>query len=412
MRLPFKRLSVVMWENFSRKRKIVLGVFAAVPALHLLFVAGLWLHYQSLTNGAPFPIAELNVSEKHQLQIIGSFGDVFDPKKYHTDFEFDLVPVTAVINPINENVGTIVWEHTDLLRSALRMTASDPEVFQKLVKELIVTMSSSGNLISHFLFAKPGDYKPVEYELRQASKLYFWDVPKNGPFYEKTRIDKIAAFPLFNPSALPRQYKGQGRLEDNLKIGVNRVFTVIGQEKVTDINSVAFAALAGTTRRQDSHEFLNYRESFFTIYEALKKAKIPEHVDKVYMVVYDGLQNKNEEKDALAGLFNLYRYAVHFELPGIKVLFAPYFLRAIPFALGFLIVLVWTNPKRPRMMAEGKRAEFVFEALAYSTAALPLIAAATHIALLAMEYNFLFTLALELTIAYTMYRFFVWLKWI
>lgn len=394
----------------NKKCIVVLMLLLAVPFGHLIFNFLLGVQFNRILDKRLIDLGYISSGNKHKIKLLGVYGDVFEPKKYNSEIDYDIVPVTCIIDPISLSKNTISWKSNDLLRSALTSTFPDPAAFKKTVDELITTMSINGELIKYFLFTPPDSYKIDEYLLRKEGKVYFWEVPKKGNFYLNTKILKMAALPIFNPEIIKESYDRKRRLRDNLEHSIRRLFREIEVENSHEINTVAFAALAGTTRRLDSYYYLDYTESFFTIYNALLSSDIPKQIDKVYLVVYDNLPSKKEERDALNGLFRVFRYSRHFDFEETYFLFEHHILRALPFMIIFMIMFLVTHPKIKKASKGKNQVNFLIETGTIFSIIFPIIATSFHFVLLTMRCNFMLTIGGEILISYILYRTILWIN--
>jgi len=189
--------------------------FLVIPLLHFFLNCLLNIQFRTILNGEIIKLGNIKVENKHKVELLGIYGNVFDPKKYNHNIDFDLVPVTCTIDPISLSKNVIIWEYNDLLKSALINTFVDSVIFKKTVDELITTMSANGELIKYFLFTPPSSYTIEEYDLRQWLKIYFFNISKKTKFYERTRIQKIGVLPIFYPRKIEKLNVRKKRLKDN-----------------------------------------------------------------------------------------------------------------------------------------------------------------------------------------------------
>lgn len=299
----------------SVSKKFLYLLFGFPLFFHLLF----WIlsenYFYRHIKQEPVRFGLLNHRGTGDVELWGIYGDVFDPQAKNVDF--DVVVVSTTVNPIAIIKGDlgdiIVWQQNNLLHSALENTFHDPEVFQQVIKEMVISMGENGEFIRYFLSTEFSITE--EYQIKDLVHAYFWDVPNQGPFYKKTRINSIVAVPIFDPwyiyGHLMEISLVHSRLKDNVNIVIKRALSQIEQfedQKKYSVNTIAIPALAGTCCREDSWLYLDYSTSFSTILEALESSKVPNPIDRIYLVIYDKLPTVAEEERALNGMLKIFRY--------------------------------------------------------------------------------------------------------
>ena len=92
-----------------RKRLVV--CFLMIPTVHIILI--LWARYEfkrALYTGQPVKIGLLKHAGGNRVEVLGFIGDAFNPHKYNATIQYDLVPVSCVIDPIYILENKIVWE--------------------------------------------------------------------------------------------------------------------------------------------------------------------------------------------------------------------------------------------------------------------------------------------------------------
>lgn len=346
-------------------------------AIHISLYVFLRVYFYTHIESEPVYLGLIHHRGTDDVELWGIFGDAFDPKAKNVDF--DIVIVSATVNPIaiqQGDLGNIIfWQQNYLLHTTLENVFSDHDVYQKAIEEMVVSMGRNGNLVKYFL--SPSFKLKTDYFIKDFVHVYFWDIPNQGSFYANTGINSIAVVPIFDPIYIYENLQDvnslHNRLRDNVYIVIKRAMDQIEDvedQKPYSVNSVAIPALAGTCCKSDSWMYLDYSTSYFNILNALEKSKIPNPIDRVYIIAYDKLLTFSEEKTALDALFQVFNYyRTRNWLEDKKISIQSSVLRACVWIIPFWILSIFSHRRRNSQIKNpSTRQKFLLNSIALASA--------------------------------------------
>jgi len=354
--------------------KLLFIIIIFPTIFHVGLYLSLYTYYNMNILVKPIKIGLLHHKGAGDVELWGLYGDAFNPRVMNIDF--DIVLVSATLNPFavlqSKQGRIIVWQQNDLLRSALANTYVDEKTFIKAVKEMVVSMGQNGSLVRYFLKSEYDFNK--SYYLKDLVHVYFWDVPNNSSFHASTGINAMIAVPIFDTKYMHRTIGDNSlmreRLRDNVFIVIKRALELIGDledQKAYPVHSIAIPPLAGTCCRIDSWLYLNYITSYFTILSAMESSKIPNTIDRIYMITYSKLPTI-EKKSSIHALFRIYSYYnMKYWLDNDKFYLQGQVLRSLVWVLPFFFLLVLTHRKRKFLIRPRQRQEFLLNLYGLTT---------------------------------------------
>ncbi len=377
-------------RRYPAKRKMPpsLYLWVVIPVILQMFIY-LWGKHYFYTHifEEPVKIGRIHHRGVGDVELWGVYGDAFAPKDQNTDF--DVVVVSATINPLavwkKDKERIIVWQQNNLLHSALVNTFPDKEVFRKAVEEMVISMGQNGQLIKYFL--DPQFQFKDSYHLKDFVHVYYWEVPNGGVFHAKTGINAIVAVPIFDPAYVYKEGLQNlevlhARLQDNVFLVIRRAVETIedwAKQKPHSIHThtIAIPALAGTCCRLDSALYLDYSTSFFTILRGLEESKLPNTIERVYLISYDKLPDL-ESRISLQALFRVFSYYhLRYWMENKNLYLQGPILRALIWILPFWLMYVCTHRRGKQLLKSPRsRLEFLAQsaraASIYSGVAIPI----------------------------------------
>ena len=327
----------------SRKRKIrkVLLVLLLVPLTHLFVITIQYFKFNKIDN-EPYEfikIKSIKRGNRLPLEVYGLVGNVFRPISNNKNVDIDIVPVSCTVDPITFGLNnSVFWSYNDLLRSALVNTyqSNDGIAYKRLVNELVIKMTSNKKYIQYFIKVPKKLYNPDKFELVKINQPFIWEIPKGGNFHITSKINYLAAIPIFHPKSASKKLSLRSihnRLKDNLDISLRRFLYEIESKKMYDVRTLGFTPIAASSNRLDSEFYLDYYDSYKQIVKSVGLYS-PDNIDRVFIFIYDALKSANPEeyKSAKTGMFKLY-HINWFENIGFKVII---YLMFVLFSLSYL----------------------------------------------------------------------------
>ncbi len=324
------------------KRKSVRLFAFIVLALVPVIVYIVWTSYNhykifSIRSGKDVTISTIPRKsaanpESYPAKIVGTYGNLFDPHYKNNERQYDVIVLSAVLNPVVKvNNSESVLLTNRLVGSFFANAYKDQLLTKSGLENLVIRMTQSitATMIKNnkeFLQYFTKDPKvdiDKWFDKNRAADLcepYIAEVPRKSELYKRERIRWYAVIPLFDTAELlnknidPEEIKK--RLSYDVIASTYRVIealsasTSIANNK-DKVYNIAFPAIAGVEKTFDSSYFLNYSTSFQSIAEGIEGCPGATNFDNFYLVVWNELHYKPiEEEAALKGLESVYQYFV------------------------------------------------------------------------------------------------------
>jgi len=281
----------------------------------------------------------------YPIQIIGTFGDIFEPKQRSIDRSYDLLILSATIDPLSTVNETIQWESNLLVRSFFSYAYEDEALVESGVRNLIFRMQHDNEEFLEYISSEP--VQSIQYNQDYASELcepFIAKVPEDSRLYEEG-IRWYAVLPIFNSKNISSSVERDDRLALNVKISLSRLLNDLAQlerdSKEYRIRVIAVPALAGSEMLQDSQYYLKYSDSYESIISAVRGIPLPKSLERVYLVSWDKWEYllPEENKCSIAGLREVYS---KFTYP----LIIKYIAYSVLFSFGIAYMLFWYQSEK------------------------------------------------------------------
>lgn len=243
------------------------------------------------------------------VSIEGAWGDIFEPNAGHTERAYNVVVVSATLDPLSRLGDVIMWESNRLVRESLRQAARDPAVADLMVRNLVERMMTTNSEFVRRIETMPIESLSGPYVASLCNPLID-SVPPDSEL-GKRGVQLLAVVPLFNSARVPPG-EARVRLRRNVRIAAGRVVHQLSLREKTyrdfQMFGIAFPALAGTETRADSDRFLTYSDSFREILAGVKGRELPTSVESIHLVAWQQLEieSRAEALAAVQALTDLY----------------------------------------------------------------------------------------------------------
>lgn len=335
------------YNKGKKQSRAVIYIFTAVMAmLPLAFhftcqrkaadVAELLVRGKDV-NILNIPRQGANDPDAMPVQVLGTYGDIFQPNIRGLDRSYDVIILSATIDPLTGNDTTILWTSNLLVRSffGYASATNDSTLVLAGMKALLIQMTRNNrNYIEHLINYPPGDATVNDAYLAKLCEPCIEEVPMYSPL-RYAGIKWFVVLPLFNSERLCDASDRTNRMRMNVRTSMYRVFCDIRDTK--KIRFIAIPALAATESLNDSKYYLRYSESFSTIIESFKGVKLPESIERIYLVAWDKFRHNSVEDLAPRLALGYLRDKYYIETKGVKA--TAYLLLGI-FAASFIFWLI------------------------------------------------------------------------
>lgn len=246
------------------------------------------------------------------IQIIATNGDIFQPQLQGIDRAYDLIVLSATVDPFYSIGDIVVWESNLLVRSFFAFSYEDRALIESGIRNLILRMLKNNSAFVQYLLNEP--VRQIRYNLDYVAKLcepFIAKIPKDS-LLEKLGIRWYAILPLFNSKSIPIAEDRGEKLALNVKIAVGRLANDLSRLENDyaeyRIRIIAIPALAGSETLVDSKFYLKYADSFMSIVQGLSGTPLPRSLERVYLVAWNKWSqiSPDEGRCALSGLKSVY----------------------------------------------------------------------------------------------------------
>lgn len=316
------------------------------PVIQLLS----WFHSQALKGNVShkndFPITTIKRvgvtnPTSYPIEITGTYGDIFKPYLGGVKRTYDVIVVSATLDPLYTVDKMLIWESNLLVRSSLAYSITDPQMKDSMVQGLLLKMLKKNQEFIDFMTHESSTEIKYRRDYVTAKCEPLLQPTVANSQLRKAGVRWIAIIPLFNSRNISDKVERDKKLAMNVRIGVGRLINDFNllSSKYEDyrVRTIAFPALAGTENLSDSHYYLTYQKSFQEIYNGICSRNIPDFLERIYLVVWDKWEQfYSVEKDAaIAGLTSLY-YKLNFQKHLSKII-----SQTLLIILGLSYVFSW-----------------------------------------------------------------------
>jgi len=347
----------------KKNKQILLVAFVMLTAIiPLLMHIGWFLHsyfyFAGIKSGKDVTLIKLHREgasdpDAFPIQIIGTYGDIFQPQLRGLDRSYDLIVLSATLDPLYSINEMLVWESNLLVRAFFEFAYNDESLKNSGIKNLIIRMVRNNKAFIKYISSEP--ISDIPYNQNYTAELcepLIEKVPKDSRLY-RVGIKWYAVLPLFNSKCTSDANERKKRLALNVKLCIFRLLNDLNRlENVQErLRVIAIPALAGSETLEDSHYYLKYADSFESIISAIKAVSLPKSLEKIYLVVWDkweycGLPEEGER--AVSGLREAYNRFMFPEL-GIKLIS---YSVLFSFTIAYFIFWLKLNTKTSRDWTE------------------------------------------------------------
>lgn len=283
--------------------------------LHAYWFAGLVSDTRSLRGGEDVVLTSLprplvRDPSTFPVRILATYGDVFQPRRRDSSRTYDLIVVSATLNPLEVHGDSIAWTSNLMVRTALAYASTDPTLAPDVVRSLLSGMMQSNRLFfERLLSVAPTALEREGAYVARLCEPRFLMVPAASRLgQEGVRV--IAFVPLFDGGTIRDNAERRIKLGFNVRTAVARTLDVVSREiaheRMPVIRSVGLPALAGTQTLSDSTLFLSYFDSFSEILDAISGQSLPVSIETLHLVAWDKFNRvrgmEQEEAAPLAAL--------------------------------------------------------------------------------------------------------------
>jgi len=333
-------------------------LIATVPLwMHVAWLLQLHFRFTEIQFGKDVILMELDRigaadPSAFPIQIIGTYGDIYQPQLRNVNRSYDLVVLSATLDPLYTIDEMVIWKSNLLVRSFFAYAYDDESLVKSGLRNLIIRMLSDNKAFVEYLSSEP--IRNIRYNQDYAAELcepFIARVPK-GSRLDKAGIRWYAVLPLFNSKHISNVNERDDRLSLNVKIAVGRLLNDLSRLEEDweeyRVRVIAIPALAGSEKLQDSQYYLKYVDSFGSIVNAIKGVPLPKSLERIYLVAWDKWEHilPEEGKCAISGLREVYNRFM-FPQHGIK-----WIAYSVLFSFGIAYLTFWfqSNVKESRRL--------------------------------------------------------------
>ena len=115
---------------------------------HLGWLIYLDLKFNGVKKGedvvlAEFPQKEALNPDISRIKVIGSYGDIYQPKLRNSERSYDMIVVSTTIDPLYTVDDMLVWESNMLVRTFFMYAYGDSALAESGFRNLIIRMLKS-----------------------------------------------------------------------------------------------------------------------------------------------------------------------------------------------------------------------------------------------------------------------------
>lgn len=298
--------------------KIIIWIVGLSPFIfHLGWLTYLDLKFNGVKKGedvvlAEFPQKEALNPDISRIKVIGSYGDIYQPKLRNSERSYDMIVVSTTIDPLYTVDDMLVWESNMLVRIFFMYAYGDSALAESGFKNLIIRMLKSNRKYIDFLSSEP--VRKIAYNIEYVVEMcepFIAKVPENSRLF-RDGVRWYAVLPLFNSRQDPKEKERKQKLFINVKTAVMRLVKDLKQlsEDFAEyrIRTISFPALAGSALLLDSRYYLPYQKSFEAILHGIESSVLPLSVEHIYFIAWDKWEyiNPKEGSCAVSGLKSVY----------------------------------------------------------------------------------------------------------
>lgn len=258
-----------------------------------------------------YSLSRTNVDDPNlsPIKIMGTYGDIFEPRIQGIDRAYDMIVLSATLDPITKIDSIYYWQSNFLVRSffGYAFSTEDQELIESGVKSLLEDMMKENKEYIRYFYTFNSDTLSQEKsKLVKLCQPFYNEIPKKSILH-KLGIKWYVVIPIFNSDIIPDIQERKNRLKLNVKTATERI--IADDEPFRKIRILAFPGLAGSEKLLDSDNYLTYYESYQSIIDAFKSRQLPQNYEKVYLVAWDkwvALNNQVEGENAVEALIQHY----------------------------------------------------------------------------------------------------------
>lgn len=328
-------------------------VVALIPiVMHIVFSRKSAKVAEDLRNGEDVVIINLPRQgaanpEAMPIQVFGTYGDIFQPNINGLDRSYDLIILSATIDPISSIDSTIMLNSNMLVRSFFSHAYSTDDTALVLsgVKALLINMTKRNReYIAQLL--KYENYQTTinDAYLTKLCEPHYEEIPIKSPL-RYNGIKWFAVLPLFNAEQAGNMVDGKEKMKLNVKTAMYRVFTDI--KNAERLRFIGIPAVSGSENLNDSRNYLKYYDSFGSIIQAFMGVKLPESLERIYLVAWNKWQYylPSEDYAARKALGDIYdKYYIESKGAGL-IAYAMLFIFAASYIFWLIIKYDQLRPK-------------------------------------------------------------------
>lgn len=307
-----KRKRVKKFYNFFLFIIIILSLLILLLNFYPNFFQA--KNIKEVKNGKDLEIYSLsrtNVADPNSspIKIMGTYGDIFEPQIKGIDRAYDMIVLSATLDPITKIDSIYYWQSNFLVRSffGYAFSTEDQDLIESGVKSLLEDMMRENKeYIRYFYTYNSDSLNQEKSKLVKLCQPFYNEIPKKSILY-KLGIKWYVVVPIFNSDMIPDIQERKNRLKLNVKTATERIIT--DDEPYRKIRILAFPGLAGSEKLLDSDNYLTYYESYLSIIDAFKSRELPPNYEKIYLVAWDkwdALKNSQEGESSVKALIQHY----------------------------------------------------------------------------------------------------------
>ena len=158
-------------------------------------------------------------------------------------------------------------------------------------------------------------------------------IPESSTLRKKG-IKYYAVLPLFDSEIIRNKQERDEKLKICVRAGISRILWIINQNNNLGVRFYGIPAIAGTETRQDSCNYLTYKDSYLSIINGIRGSILPSSCERFYLIAWNKLERRGNKEESIAqvnAMKYLYNY-FKFKRTDSKVLS---FLLLFVLILGF-----------------------------------------------------------------------------
>jgi hypothetical protein len=189
--------TTVVWR--SHLRRLTPYLFLVVGVAHVVLF--LWLRYSffhEIKTSQIVHVKDFQHRGSSKLSLAMTMASIFDPKKKNPFLDYDLVPVSCYLDPVEISKEGIVWHTNLLLRSALKYASKDKATFKRFANELLLSMIKNRQVISTLRLDDNRTMGKNKF-IGKSVHVHRFEIDPETEFFDKSGIVEIAALPIFQP---------------------------------------------------------------------------------------------------------------------------------------------------------------------------------------------------------------------